>query len=557
MPYSSRAARGILGTILVLAAGCGGGSQDEGAGTDAFVDAGLDGTSERGTDGTVDGGDSGTHPAPPTCEKLSTLPKRTPTYFVDFDSGSDTADGKTQGTAWKHSPGDASATGVPLSAKLAAGDVVQFKGGVVYKGQIAITASGSASAPLVLEGGPQVGWGSGKAIIDGETTRSLGIALNGASYVVVEGFEIRNFAKDKSSVGVSVDGGDHDQVVGCQLHDIYYAKNPGGTSWEAQRGTGISVNNSPNTNVYANVVRDVGNAGITFTANGRDVVGGQIACNEVTNMNWGIALALGDSKPGTHLAGLTVSHNYIHDFDQYYVSGAWHRDGIFAFSRPDTDTLSIEDIEIASNYFEDNTSATGSTAWIYIEYVCRNFNIHHNVLNASRSYYAIRVLGDGFQVEGNHVFANNVIANANGIGTGMHVMQSSGAQIINNIFYDDDYGYIIATDSMKGFFADYNVLYRVDGAAKIATLNAGPAEKPAGTTMTLAELQASGLEKHGIFGDPAFGAAFKTIDADASGFKPKPTSPAKDKGTLLEYTEDFAGTPIPQGAGPDIGAFEQ
>ncbi len=53
-----------------------------------------------------------------------------------------------------------------------------------------------------------------------------------------------------------------------------------------------------------------------------------------------------------------------------------------------TRTLTIDDLEIADNYFEDNTSAFGSTAWIYLEFVCRGFNIHHNILNQSRSYYA-------------------------------------------------------------------------------------------------------------------------------------------------------------------------
>jgi len=546
--------------LAVLTIGCGSSDSNENPPID---DSSVDATSDGIVDSVVPPGDSDAVvdstplPAPPTCEKLATLPKRAPTYWIDFDSGSDTADGKTQATAWKHAPGDANATGTAAAAKLVPGDVVQFKGGVVYKGQIAIKTSGTASAPIVLEGGPQNAWGTGKAIVDGENTRTNGISVTAASYVVVEGFEIRNFSKSTGSVGVKIDGGDHDEVIGNSLHDIYYAKNPGGTTWEAQRGTGISVNNSPNSHVYANVVRDVGNAGISFTANGLDVKGGQIACNEVTNMNWGIALALGDSKPGTHLGDVVVAHNYIHDFDQYYVCGAWHRDGIFAFARPDSDKFSIDNVEIASNYFEDNTSATGSTAWIYLEFVVRNFKIHHNVLNASRSYYAIRILGDGFQVEGNHVFANNVIANANGIGTGMHVMQSSGVQILNNVFYDDDYGYIIATDSMKGFFADYNVLFRVTPGTKIGILNAGPAEKPAGTPMTLAELQAAGFEKHGIFADPELSAPFKSIDIDATGFKPKATSPAKDKGTLLEYTEDFSGAKIPQGAGPDIGAFEQ
>jgi hypothetical protein len=203
-------------------------------------------------------------------------------------------------------------------------------------------------------------------------------------------------------------GGSDDEVVGNVLHDIYYATNPnpGDTTWEQQFGTGISINNSSGSNVYANSVRDCGNAGISLSADAASVTGGTTACNEVTNMNWGIVAALGDSTPGTHLEGLTIAHNYIHDFDQYVVCDAWHRDGIFVFARPDDGSLTIDDIEIADNYFEDTLSTDfGSTAWIYIEFVCRNFNVHHNILNASRSYFAIRVLGDGFQVEGNHVFA--------------------------------------------------------------------------------------------------------------------------------------------------------
>ena len=62
--------------------------------------------------------DGAPHPPTPRCDTLRTLPTRTPTYFVDFDSGQDSADGKTQGTAWKHAPGDTNATGTPAAAKL-------------------------------------------------------------------------------------------------------------------------------------------------------------------------------------------------------------------------------------------------------------------------------------------------------------------------------------------------------------------------------------------------------------------------------------------------------
>jgi hypothetical protein len=542
---------------MLFALACGG---PDGSSSDGGTDGG-DAQPPGDSGGDAPTTDGGPHPQPPSCTALATLPVRTPTYFVDFSAGSDQNDGKSQNGAFQHAPGDSNATGNAAAVTLAPGDVVLLKGGVEYDGTITVTASGTAQAPIVLEGGAQQGWGSGSAIVDGQTTRSLGISVQNASYAIVEGFEVRNFDKTTGSTGIAVDGGSDDTVVGNRLHDIYYAQNPGGTSWEQQRGTGISVNNSPRTNVYANYVRDCGNAGISISADGADVTGGTTACNEVTNMNWGIVAALGDSKPGTHLAGLTIAHNYIHDFDQYYVCNAWHRDGIFVFARPDDGSLTIDDVEIADNYFEDNTSALGSTAWIYIEYVCRGFSVHHNVLNQSRSYYAIRVLGDGFQVQGNHVFANNVIANSNGDGSyGMHIQQSSGARIVNNVFYDDAEAYLIATDSMPGASADYNLFYRTTSGTNVAILDSGPAASPnsgGAMPLDLAGLQGQGFEAHGLYGDPMWSAPFASIDSDPTGFIPKAGSPAIDHGTQLSYTTDFAGGAIPQGGGPDIGAFEQ
>jgi len=482
----------------------------------------------------------------------------TPTYFVDYSSGDDSADGKSQTTPWKHAPGDASATANAASIAVAPGDVVLFKGGVSYLGTIDIPVSGTQGSLVVYDGNSRGTWGTGHAIIDGEEKRSAGIRMASKSFVLVDSFDIQSFDKSQSSTGVSIEDGSDDEVRNCHIKDVYYPTNPGGTSWEQQSGTGISVNDSPRTSIHNNVVRDVGNAGITFTAESGNVIdGGNVSCNEVTNMNWGIAVALGNSTPGTKITNVKLLGNYIHDFDQYYVCAAWHRDGVFVFARPDTDQASVENLEIAYNYFEDNTSALGSTAWLYFEFVCKNFQVHHNVLNASRSYYAIRVLGDGFQVEGNHVFENNVIDNANGIGDGMHVQESSGITMRNNIFYVDGNAYIVATSSMSGFTSDYDLLWRSDGQPSHVILNAGPADAPGGDSYLLPALQtASGNEQHGIDGDPLFSVAPAMIDSDPTGFAPKAGSPAIDHGTDLGFKSDFSGNPIPSGAAADIGAFE-
>lgn len=100
-----------------------------------------------------------------TCLVLSLcLSCQAATYYVDFASGSDADNGLKASTAWKHAPGDPQATDQPARARLQPGDVVQFKGGVVYRGSITLNAGGEAGARLVYQG---TGWGAGRAIIDG------------------------------------------------------------------------------------------------------------------------------------------------------------------------------------------------------------------------------------------------------------------------------------------------------------------------------------------------------------------------------------------------------
>jgi len=95
------------------------------------------------------------------------LPTLIPTYYVNFDQGSNLDDGKTKATAWKHSPGDENATDVPAAVTLQSGDIIVFKGGVRYRGSIVAKWSGKAGAPIIYDGNSQGSFGTGRAIIDG------------------------------------------------------------------------------------------------------------------------------------------------------------------------------------------------------------------------------------------------------------------------------------------------------------------------------------------------------------------------------------------------------
>lgn len=83
-------------------------------------------------------------------------------YHVDFEHGSDANDGMTPRTAWKHAPGDVTASGRPGQTSLIPGDHVMFASGVVYRGAIRVSASGTPQKPIVFEADA-----GGSATIDG------------------------------------------------------------------------------------------------------------------------------------------------------------------------------------------------------------------------------------------------------------------------------------------------------------------------------------------------------------------------------------------------------
>ena len=90
------------------------------------------------------------------------------TYYVDFDTGSDSNNGTATSTPFKYHPDDNNATG-NANIVLAAGDIVYLKGGVNYCSRLNFQSSGTTGSRIVLDSGHMIGWGTGKAVIDGTT----------------------------------------------------------------------------------------------------------------------------------------------------------------------------------------------------------------------------------------------------------------------------------------------------------------------------------------------------------------------------------------------------
>lgn len=124
---------------------------------------------------------------------LLVLPAGAASYYVDFSGGSDAAAGTSSGAAWKHCPGDSSATGTAAATTFAAGDTVFFRGGVTYTGQVSIAWSGTSGNRITYDG-TGASFGSGRATIDGGYANN-GYCLSAASGVGginVLGFAVQN-----------------------------------------------------------------------------------------------------------------------------------------------------------------------------------------------------------------------------------------------------------------------------------------------------------------------------------------------------------------------------
>jgi len=383
-----------------------------------------------------------------------------------------------------------------------------------------------------------------------------GLPRVGKSYIVIDGFVLKRFTKQLDSRAVEFDSGSNVVIRNCDISEVYYAENPNypsSTSWESQKGSGIYLQDVHNALIYNNTVRDIGNTGIMIAASRVRIVGGEISNNEITNFNVGIRLGLISDNSDNGIDTVTIHDNYVHDFDKYYYATPWHRDGFQSYTRligGDENTMSIRDVELYNNYFENNGVAGSGTAWVYLSGDCYRFNIHHNIFPEGPGY-AIRTAYGGEHAS-YHKIHNNVFWNQD-----IRIALSSHVAIKNNIFVDNgsiSQPYINIGDafSQTGLDIDYNLIGDGKDNGYIATI-----ETPVATYYKFATWQALGFDTHSIqFADPKFIGNPATDPSNKNVYVLQNNSPAINAGTSLGYSTDLGGNTIPRGSAPDIGAYE-
>jgi parallel beta-helix repeat protein len=477
-------------------------------------------------------------------------------YYVDYANGSDSNNGKSSDSPFKHCPGDPNATSRTRFTRLSAGDTVILKGGVVYKSTIHVKWSGkSENIPIKYDGNSSGTYGKGKAVIDGEITRSQGFYCQekGIKFISIKNFEIKNMITDKKSpldtAGIAFSSNnEHIAISDCYVHHIGIWTNDGKT-WIT--GIGIKLNHPTRCRVSGCEISSSGGAGI-------HVLGGTDCVFEKNNIhdyvNWGIDIASSTERSST---GNVLKGNIIHDLYQY-DAGFWggklgeepHQD--FVFIRRGDGKRPFNNI-VEGNLFYNNYNFKdfGGTGMVFISEGDENI-IRNNIFINPHSYYTIEVAWGSV----NNEIYNNLIFAPRAAGIILNSMDSpGGTRIKNNIIIGAKLILWNSRNDQKGWEIDNNYYLNT----------ADPPFNRVGEF-----LYTSFAEWQIAFGNDKNSSILKSIDdfkfvnlngyptkCEEMDFRLKTDSPLIDKGIpITGFSDDFYGTVRPQGKGWDIGPYE-
>jgi len=345
------------------------------------------------------------------------------------------------------------------------------------------------------------------------------VVLLSGGYHIIQNLQIGN-----GGAGISVDG-QSNIVRNNLIHD--------GTK------SGIMVYDGVGTQVVSNTILNNGYTMIYLVGGGNNWVSYNTGITNGRTICGNVVLPAGWDTSGVGLDASTnnlVEHNYFAHmnqafFDYYFEEGS----------------------EVRYNYgFHASCGASPSGTGLLF---------HHNILDldGAGSGLSVSYAYDSTQspgpATGTNLIYNNVIYNFTGYGCYGTSNSSAGVCLRNNIFVTPSTTTIMASMG-QGVDLNYNLYFCSGGTPKQWTWNSA-------REATFGVFQAaSGKEANGIYANPQFVSASPTNAAD---FQVKSNSPCVDAGQNLKLAgwlapaapyQDYLGTKIPQGAGPDIGTYE-
>jgi hypothetical protein len=500
---------------------------------------------------------------------LNACPALAATYYIS-PAGSDNNSGTSPDQAW-------ATIGKVNDKTFAAGDIVQFEGGAIFKGPLKLDSSdkGTAAARLVI-----TSYGSGRATIDGGSLHA--IDCNGTDFLTIQNIIVK---------GLGIKTGQQFGGIGVKINNANFAiidnVEASGFRW-----AGVEITNCPDariTNVYAH---DNGYAGIRGKRNMQRLYIGYCRANhnpgdrdlndisgsgiEVYNASDATIEYCeagyngGDQqlKRGNGPVGIWIA--FSHNVTIQYCIAHHNTNPTGDGGGLDLDSESHNNI-VQYNYCYENKNYgiqlwqwSGSSQWLEKNII--RYNIFDNVKkDRSRSIWIGHNDDSPSGIRDND-FYNNLIVNE-GPAIGLQGKKISDLRFRNNIFVNNySSSFLVGAKEDMNFVFQGNCYWSSTGKFIIY-----------GKYSSIEEwANASGQEKIsdkivGFFADPqiTYWDANESRPTDPAklyqmlAYRLKAASPCIDKGldlkTLFQMDpgmHDFFGNPIPAGSAFDIGAYE-
>ncbi len=387
------------------------------------------------------------------------------------------------------------------AAQVAAGDTVYLRQGT-WTERLAPETSGSEGAPITFAAYP-----GEQPVIDGSSVTlpdSWGglVELREVSYWQLIGLRVEHAGQDDDHAGILVQASDHILVQGCSTYDTH--------------SSGIGVWRSSEVTVHGNDVELACNDGsqecITMAVSDHFQVSFNVVHHSGPGSNGGEGI---DIKDGSHDG--VVFGNEVHHTNRLgiYVD-AW-----------DAPTYNIG---VYGNVVHE-AQATGFAVAAENGGLLSDVVVYNNLawgnLNTGLTVAGWGVSGATHELQRITIINNTFVGNGtNGWGPGIVLENPAADDVVirNNLLAENGYEQLTQDDVGADLVMDHNLFFG-DGS-------------PSGDSP--------------VSGDPLF------VDAAGHDYRLQAGSPAIDAASTVNVpATDFDGTARPQGAGPDIGAFER
>jgi hypothetical protein len=506
------------------------------------------------------------------------------TYYIDYAGGSDSNSGTSTSAPWKRAPGDLLAEGNPLSATLTGSDVLRFKGGVIYSGNIRLNWSGSDGSHIIYDGNTDESWGSGKAIIDGlgsDGTIGFRDVGEARSNFTIQGFEIRNFGAidELEYVGVGCDtdvfpdsgtgielvgGGTNIVLQGLYIHNIGQWRNVAPFRASDVTGVGILLKNNENVRILDCEITKVGVLGIGLKAQSGTLRDIEVSnCNIHSYIRWAIDMSPYNSTG--FISDILIQNNWIHDtfqFDSGYWTGCGevpHTNYIFV-RNSGLGNPGYENVWIDGNLFSCSVKIAGGTASVYVP-EGNSANIVNNVFLNDGKTTSISITKDNLAGITNSIIRiyNNSFYNSGSITlAGESVPEYRRVYIQNNVIRRDTDSSVfvmirqLLSDGVLPVISDNNVFYD-----KNFSVDQKRVWFHAGTYHTLASARTLGIESNSVYADPRYAVVSTPFTYSILSLRVFGDSPSIGFGANLSeyFIRDRIGGSRPLEGSWDAGAY--